>query len=126
MKTIHIAAALAASLAAFAATPALADPTGTWLRENGESRIRVAKCGDALCGTVAWLKDPATAASKVGQRVIFDMKPNGENAWAGQAFNPEDGQNYTGKMTLSGRTLTTAGCRFGGMVCRSVTWSRVN
>ncbi len=122
MKTMY----LAAVCAALAITPALADPTGTWLRDNGESRIRVAKCGDALCGTVAWLKDPATAASKVGQRVIFDMKPNGENAWAGQAFNPEDGQNYTGKMTLSGRTLTTAGCRFGGMVCRTVTWSRVN
>ncbi len=122
MKTFY----LAAALAAFAAGPALADPTGTWLRDTGESRIRVAKCGDALCGTVAWLKDPATSKSKVGQRVIFDMKPNGENAWSGQAFNPDDGQNYTGKMTLSGRTLTTAGCRFGGMVCRSVNWTKVN
>lgn len=116
----------AAAALALCASPALADPTGTWLRENGESRIRVAKCGDALCGTVSWLKDPANSKSKIGQRVLFDMKPNGANAWAGQAFNPEDGRNYSGKMSLSGSTLTTAGCVAGGFICRSVTWSRVN
>ena len=54
------------------------------------------------------------------------MKPNGDNAWSGSAFNPEDGKNYSGKMTLSGDTLTTAGCVLGGLVCKSVKWSRVN
>lgn len=118
--------ASAAALLALSAMPALASPLGTWLRDNGESRVRFTKCGEALCGTVSWLKDPATAKSKVGQRVFFDMKPNGENAWAGQAFNPEDGRTYSGKMSLSGSTLTTAGCIAGGFICRSVTWSRVN
>lgn len=117
---------LALALLGLGASPALADPVGTWLRENGESRVRFAKCGDALCGTVSWLKDPATTKSKVGQRVFFDMKPNGANAWAGQAFNPEDGKTYSGKMSLSGSTLTTAGCIAGGFICRSVSWSRVN
>lgn len=99
---------------------------GTWQRENGESRVRIAPCGDALCGVVVWLKNPAESKSKVGQRVFFDMKPNGTNAWAGQAFNPEDGKTYTGKMNVSGGALTTAGCVAGGLICRSVTWSRVN
>ena len=109
------------------AVPALAqDATGTWLRENGASRVRVAKCGEALCGTVVWLKDPATSKSKVGQRVFYDMKPNGTNAWAGKAFNPEDGKTYSGKMSVSGNALTTAGCVAGGLICRSVSWSRVN
>ena len=127
MTMHHLAAmVLASGFLAAGAAPALADPSGTWLRENGESRIRVAKCGAALCGTVSWLKDPANSKSKVGQRVIFDMVPNGENTWQGQAFNPEDGKNYTGKMTLSGATLTTAGCVAGGWICRSVSWSRVN
>ncbi len=116
----------AATFLALGLSPALADPTGTWLRENGEARVRFAKCGDAICGTVAWLKDPATAKSKVGQRVFYDMKPNGENAWSGQAFNPEDGKTYSGKMTLSGNSLTTAGCIAGGWICRSVSWTRVN
>jgi uncharacterized protein (DUF2147 family) len=117
----------AAAFCLLACAPALAqEATGTWLRETGESRVRFAKCGDALCGTVVWLKDPANSASKVGQRVFFDMKPNGAGTWSGSAFNPEDGKTYSGKMTLSGSTLTTAGCVFGGMICRSVNWSRVN
>lgn len=117
---------IALALASMATSARAQDATGTWLRENGESRVRFAKCGDALCGTVAWLKDPAKSTSKIGQRVFYDMKPNGDGQWAGQAFNPEDGKTYSGKMTLSGSTLTTAGCVFGGIICRSVTWSRVN
>jgi uncharacterized protein (DUF2147 family) len=126
MKTLITTATIAAALTLMAAPASAQSAVGTWLRESGESRVRVAPCGDALCGTVSWLKDPATSKSKVGQRVFFDMKPNGENKWSGQAFNPEDGQNYTGTMAVSGGKLTTAGCRFGGLVCRSVSWSKVN
>ncbi len=119
--TLATSALLAISLA-----PAAADPTGSWLRENGESRVRMAKCGDAICGTITWLKDPANTKSKIGQRVFFDMKPSGANAWAGKAFNPEDGQTYAGKISLSGSSMTTAGCVAGGWICRSVSWSKVN
>ena len=115
-----------AALLAIGPAPAAADPSGTWLRENGAARVRMAKCGDAICGTITWLKDPANTKSKVGQRVFFDMKPNGVNAWAGKAFNPEDGQTYSGKITLSGSSMTTAGCVAGGWICRSVSWSKVN
>ncbi len=101
------------------------DATGTWLRENGASRVRIGKCGDALCGTVAWVKDPASP-SKVGQRVFYDMKPDGAGKWKGSAFNPEDGKTYSGTMSVSGGALTTAGCVFGGLICRSVSWSKVN
>ena len=119
------ASAVAIALAALAAPATAGDPTGTWLRDTGASKVRFAKCGDALCGTVSWLKD-AAGPSKVGQRVFYDMKPDGEDKWAGKAFNPEDGKTYSGKMTLSGDTLTTAGCALGGLVCRSVRWSRAD
>jgi uncharacterized protein (DUF2147 family) len=125
-KSLAAATALLGGLLAVAAPASAQSAAGTWLRENGESRVRIAPCGDALCGTVAWLKDPATSKSKVGQRVFFDMKPNGENKWSGQAFNPEDGKNYTGTMAVSGGALTTAGCVLGGIICRSVKWSKVN
>lgn len=115
-----------AALLAIGPAPAAADPSGTWLRENGGARVRMTKCGDAICGTITWLKDPANTKSKVGQRVFFDMKPNGADAWAGKAFNPEDGQTYSGKITLSGSSMTTAGCVAGGWICRSVSWSKVN
>ena len=124
--TRQIRTGLAAVAFAGLAVPALADdPSGTWLRENGASRVKIAKCGNAYCGHIIWLKDTAGPA-KVGQRVFYNMLPNGENAWKGSAFNPEDGKTYSGKMTLSGSRLTTAGCALGGLICKSVNWAKAN
>ena len=117
--------AIAAALAMFA-TPSLAqEVTGTWLRDSGASKVRLAKCGEAVCGTISWLKD-SSGPAKLGQRIFYDMKPSGSGKWSGSAFNPEDGKTYSGTMSLSGDTLTTAGCVMGGLICRSVKWSRSN
>ena len=99
---------------------------GVWLRDSGVSKVRFAPCGGAMCGTIVWLKEGADPNAKIGEKVFFDMKPNGTDAWTGSAFNPEDGKTYTGKMTLSGDTLTTKGCVLGGLICKSVTWTRSN
>ncbi|MFC2248849.1 DUF2147 domain-containing protein [Labrys portucalensis] len=99
------------------------DASGTWLRENGESKVKIAPCGEALCGSVVWVKDPKHQ-DNVGKRVFYDMAPSGDDKWKGKAFNPEDGKTYTGTMTLSGNRLTTAGCVLGGLICRSVSWNR--
>lgn len=99
--------------------------SGTWLRDSGASKVRFAKCGDAICGTIAWLKD-AEGPAKLGQKIFYDMKPSGTGKWSGSAFNPEDGKTYSGTMTLAGDTLTTAGCVLGGLICRSVKWTRSN
>jgi uncharacterized protein (DUF2147 family) len=108
------------------AGPAIAgDINGTWLRSDGTSKIRMAPCGGAVCGHVSWLKDPANSPSKVGERVFYDMKPDGEG-WIGSAFNPEDGRTYTGKATVSGSSMTTKGCVLGGLICKNVAWTRVN
>ena len=109
-----------------AAGPAFAaDVSGTWLRDTGASKVKFAPCGASMCGHIVWLKPGADPKAKVGQRVFFDMKPNGDNAWSGSAFNPEDGKTYTGKMTLSGSTLTTSGCVMG-IICKSSNWTRSN
>jgi uncharacterized protein (DUF2147 family) len=106
-------------LGASAGAAAASDATGIWLRDSGASRVRVAPCGAALCGTVVWLRDTG------GPRVFFDMKPAGEGRWSGKAFNPEDGKTYSGSLSVSGNTLTTSGCVLG-VICRSVSWSRVH
>ena len=116
-----------AALAALSLAPAFAgDATGVWLRDTGASKVKIAPCGGALCGNIVWLKDPANSPAKIGERIFFDMKPDGDNYWAGSAYNPEDGKTYTGKMALSGNTLTTKGCVLGGIICKSVSWSRSN
>lgn len=122
----RLAGAVLLALASTAGGGALAqDVTGTWLRDSGASRVRFAKCGEAMCGTLAWLKDP-NGPAKVGQRIFYDMKPTGDGKWSGSAFNPEDGKTYSGTMTLAGDKLTTAGCVLGGLICRSVVWNRAN
>ncbi len=99
------------------------DATGSWIRENGESKVEISPCGAALCGVVTWVRDPAKQAG-IGKKVFYDMVSAGDGRWKGKAFNPEDGKTYTGTMTLTGERLTTAGCVMGGLVCRSVDWKR--
>jgi uncharacterized protein (DUF2147 family) len=123
MRGISQVLIIAGSLVAAAGAAQAGDPSGVWLRDNGNSKVRIAKCGAAYCGTIVWLKDKSGPA-KMGQRVFFDMKPDGENSWEGSAFNPEDGETYSGSMTLAGARLTTAGCVLGGLICRTVNWSR--
>ena len=131
LKTLIAALAVVA-----AALPAHADPSGTWQREDGSSRIRIAPCGQAFCGSLTWMRTPRSDTQNpneaqrsrplVGTRIFYEMRANGANRWSGQAYNPEDGRTYAGNMTLSGNRLTTQGCVMGGMICRSVNWTRLN
>ena len=116
------------ALAALASAEAAAPPQeaeGVWLREDGASKIRIAPCGNALCGDVIWLRSPR-AKAHVGQQVFFDMVRADQNSWTGHAFNPDDGKTYSGRMVVSGKKLRTSGCVFGGLICKTVYWVRSN
>jgi uncharacterized protein (DUF2147 family) len=113
------------------------EPAGTWLTESGETRVRIAKCGAAHCGTIVWVKDggkdeqnPNAALrsrSLVGVQMIGNMQPSGDGAWSGSLYNYKDGKTYSGKMRLKGSSaLELSGCVLGGIICRSQNWTRVN
>jgi uncharacterized protein (DUF2147 family) len=121
--TLRALAAVFVLLNAAASSALAGDVAGVWLQEDGGSKVRFAPCGASLCGTIVWLKDTKGEA-KVGQRVFYDMVASGDGAWAGKAFEPSSGKEYTGKMTLQGNSLTTAGCVFGGLICKSIVWTR--
>jgi uncharacterized protein (DUF2147 family) len=142
--TRHLLVAAAASFMLTGAAMA-ADPAGTWLTQGGNSRIRVADCGGALCGTLVWLKEPNDAetgkpktdknnsdASKrnrplIGVQIVLGMKPSGTDKWAGQVYNAEDGKTYSGNLTYSGgNSLQLQGCALGGLLCKSQTWTKAN
>ena len=138
--------ALAALIALTSAEAAFAaEPNGTWLTQTGTSRIRVADCGGALCGTIIWLKEPndpdtgkpktdknnSDAAKRsrplLGVQIVLGMKPAGADKWTGQVYNAEDGKTYSGNLTWSGGdSLQLQGCALGGLVCKSQTWTKVN
>ncbi|MGO8738507.1 DUF2147 domain-containing protein [Rhodoblastus sp.] len=114
-----------AALASAGAAAASQEAEGVWLREDGASKIRFEPCGDALCGTVIWLRNPRSKAH-VGEKVFFDMVRADQNSWKGHAFNPDDGKTYGGRMVVSGKKLRTSGCVFGGLICKTMYWVRSN
>ena len=112
-----------------------ADPSGTWLTQSGDSRVRIAKCGAALCGTIissTYQKDVNNPDPKlrdrnmVGVQMISDIRPSSDG-YSGQLYNPQDGKTYTGKLkVMSPTTLQLSGCVLGGLICRSQTWTKAN
>jgi uncharacterized protein (DUF2147 family) len=120
-RTLLVALALTAAVSAANA----GDATGLWIRDDGSAKLRFVLCGGGgtLCGFLAWKKE-AGGPARIGQKLFFDMKPTGQNAWAGSAFNPNDGKRYAAKLTLSGDHLVTAGCVLGGLICKSYDWTR--
>ena len=120
-----------------------ADPTGTWLTEAGKSRVKIVRCGNALCGTIVWLREPndpntgkpktdfrnqdATRRNRamVGIEIVLGMQPSGtSDKWTGEVYNPEDGKTYSGSLTMTGANeLSLAGCVLA-VLCKSQTWTR--
>ena len=124
-----------------AAAPASAEEfIGTWLTANSDARIRVAKCGKALCGTVVWLRnavDPKTGqppvddknpnASLHGRKIlglrIFAIEQDNTNSWTGGIYNSDDGQTYRGRLVPRGEEeLEVQGC--AGSLCGSEVWTK--
>lgn len=63
-----------------------------------------------------------------GLKLIDGFKPDGDNVWSGATiYNPEDGETYTCKATLSkdGRTLKVRGYIGVPMLGRTQVWKRV-
>lgn len=123
MRLPTLAAALLATLCLGGPASASQIPAGLWNRDDGLGGIRFADCGGAMCADVVWLKDP-NGPAKIGERVLYDMRPVAANEWAGKAHNPEDGRDYDGTLTVEGDHMTTRGCVFGGLICQSVGLTR--
>jgi uncharacterized protein (DUF2147 family) len=136
-------AALAFSTVALTCSPARAgDPAGLWLSQDGDVKMKVSHCGNAICGNIAWLKNPNdengrpkldknnTDAGKrsrpvMGSAIILPMKTDGSDRWSGQVSNAEDGKTYSGSFSLNGGAKAELrGCI--AIICKSKTWTRTN
>jgi uncharacterized protein (DUF2147 family) len=143
-RTIFIVALAAAWLA----TPSVraqgtGEPTGTWLTQSGDARVKVSKCGGgSISGTIVGLKepiDPATGKPQVddknpnpalkkrpmiGLPLFSGMQPSGPNKWSGQIYNADDGSTYASSVSVAGPdTLRVEGCV--GALCGGESWTRV-
>jgi uncharacterized protein (DUF2147 family) len=124
------------ALPASANTPSLLDE---WWTPGFAARVRLTPCADdkaglKLCGAIVWAWDdpPNGATDKrplMGQRIIWGMladngQPGGALVrYAGNIYNPEDGQTYKATMRLkSANTLLVEGCVL--FICREQVWRR--
>jgi uncharacterized protein (DUF2147 family) len=117
------------------------DPSGVWLTQAGDARVRISRCGSELCGTVVWLKDkidPATGRPftddknpdpglakrpMIGLPLFLGMRPAGLGKWSGHIYNADDGKIYASNLSVSGpSTLKVEGCV--GPLCGSESWTR--
>ena len=144
LRLVFSLAVSAATLAALHTRPAAAqsdDPSGIWLTQAGDARVRVNRCGDELCGTVVWLKDkidpstgkpftddknPDQALAKrpmIGLPLFLGMKRAGPGKWSGHIYNADDGKTYVSNVSVAGpSTLKVEGCI--GSLCGGESWTR--
>jgi uncharacterized protein (DUF2147 family) len=133
-----LAAVLAASLAH---AQGAGSPVGVWLTQAGDARVRISKCGEALCGVVVWLREPTNPATgqpqvddknpnpalarrpMIGLPLFTDMRVTGPNKWSGHIYNADDGGTYVSNISIAGPdALRVEGCV--GMLCGGETWTR--
>lgn len=125
-------AVLLAATAASAAPPA-AGLAGTWRNKADSVRIRIARCGAGLCGTVIQASDKAKADAAaggteqlVGTRLFEDMERDADGLWYGRVYVPDIAQSFEGTIEQVDRdTLVGTGCLFAGIGCKTQTWRRV-
>ena len=142
-RTAFIIAISAALLAAPSAqAQGAGEPTGIWLTQAGDARVRVSKCGGGICGVIVGLKqpiDPATGKPQVddknpnpalarrpmiGLPLFSGMHATGSGKWSGQIYNADDGSTYASNVAVTGPdTLRVEGCM--GAFCGGETWTRV-
>jgi uncharacterized protein (DUF2147 family) len=115
--------------------PASPSPIGNWIAENGEGRVRIDVCGEALCGAIAaanpgdtdWRNpDPGKRDRPLlGVPVLIDMKPGNKQRWDGQVYSAKSGYTYAATMVLkSADMLRVEGCVLGGLFCNGQNWTR--
>lgn len=139
MRTISLAALGLLATTGFALA---ADPSGTWRLDNGKVTVKVRECGGEICANIVGLKEPTYKDGKpkidrynknpalrsrplMGLAVLSNMKPTGDNTWAGNIYNADDGRTYSATMTLSGNTMKLKGC-VAGIFCKTNTFRKLN
>ena len=117
------------------------EPTGVWVTQAGDARVKVSKCGGGICGVIVGLKDPIDPATgkpqvddknpnpalkkrpMIGLPLFSAMQPVAPNKWSGQIYNADDGGTYASSVSMAGTdSLRVEGCV--GALCGGETWTR--
>ena len=106
---------------------------GRWANPKRSVIVRVARCGNAWCGTVVQASDKAKATARrggtanlIGTQILSDVQSDGNGVFKGRAFDPKRNLRAPATIRLIGsNTLVVKGCVLGGFICKEQRWSRV-
>jgi uncharacterized protein (DUF2147 family) len=115
-----LASVLASPVAAVSAT----SPDGDWARDDGLIRTHIGPCGDEICATNIWAKNP-NGDEKVGDTLIMTLNAEDAENFSGKAFDPQRKSTYSMHLSVNGNKLTTRGCVLGGLLCKDASWTRI-
>ena len=140
---LFLVAAAVLTLSAGLGSAETVGPSGVWLTQAGDAKIKISPCGPGLCGTVVWLKvaiDPATGKPQVDDKnsnpalahrpivgidIFKGMKAVADRKWSGRIYNADDGKTYSSDVTLAApHKLEVRGCVMG-ILCGGETWTKV-
>lgn len=127
MNRLAVAAGLLSfvSLCGSAFAASAPDPSGTWNRGDGNAKVRIAPCGSNICATNVWIKD-TSGGEAVGDRLVMTLRPKSADTLTGKAYDAKRSITYAIQLKVAGQSLVTRGCLVGGLVCKSVNWSRAH
>ncbi len=116
---------LAAGLVASAPAAASGnpDPSGVWMRGDGNARVEIAPCGDKICATNLWIGEGSNGEA-VGDKLVMTLAPQSDTALKGTAYDPKRDSTYAITITVAPDSLSTRGCVLA-VLCKTVSWSRV-
>jgi uncharacterized protein (DUF2147 family) len=98
-----------------------ADPSGVWLRDDGNARVRIAPCGNDICATNLWIGDTSKGEA-AGDVLVMSLKPKSADTLSGSAYDKKRDRTYSITVQVSDGALLTRGCILGGVLCRNVRW----
>ena len=110
---------------------------GTFLTQEGTSRVEIADCGDGSpCGTVVWI-DPASLANGatpetlktrstgepvLGLRMLSGFSRSKSDWRGGTIYSPKADKSYGSRLKrLDEETLEVKGCI--GFICQTQIWT---
>jgi uncharacterized protein (DUF2147 family) len=143
-RTLGVAVAALFACTMAGAPGARADaPEGRWLTEAKDGVVEVYRCGDALCGRLAWFRmgslhdnpqaldihNPTPTLRNrplCGLVILSGFRPEGTDHWTGgSAYDPDSGNTYSGEMTLKPNGLLSLRGYIGiTLFGRSEDWTR--
>src|SRR5208283_2325158 len=122
------------------------DPVGVWSTADNQSHIKIEPCGNKLCGTIVWLKQPLNRAGKdkvdsnnpdpnlrtrkiVGLALVSGFQPGTDfKTWTnGSIYDPANGRTYSCTMTLQDtNTLLIHGYIGFSLLGKTQIWTRAD